>query len=403
MAAPGSKAPPPIDVKELIASLTPEQLAAAADAYFAREPDPTRWLCKPFVTVDECATLLQRMALLLRGLDPCPGMVVMDFAAGTCWMSRMLTQLGLEVIAVDLSPTALQIGRQLYERHPVFGSHVPPRFVQFDGRRLELADASVDRIFCMDAFHHVANPDEILAEMHRVLRPGGIAGFAEPGPEHSRSTGAQAEMRDHCVIENDVVVEDVWTSASAIGFRTMRLAVFEPELHLVGLEEFRQLLGGGEPLAQFGREVAGGLRWHRVFFLHKGDEDRPDSRRRNGLAAELDVILPRRRFQTLERIPGSAVLRNSGARDWLPYEVGHGGVALGVGLHDAQGRYVRDFFRVALGPCRTLPVGEASTLQFELPNPGKGEWQLMFDVVAEHVCWFSQVGGRRVFVPVTVE
>jgi ubiquinone/menaquinone biosynthesis C-methylase UbiE len=78
---------------------------------------------------------------------------------------------------LDVSATALRIGARLFEMHPPVGVRHPPHFMHFDGHRIPLDDASVDRIVCFDAFHQLANPDAILTEMARVLAPGGIAGF----------------------------------------------------------------------------------------------------------------------------------------------------------------------------------------------------------------------------------
>src|SRR5207237_8554259 len=90
----------------------------------------------------------------------------------------------------------------------------------------ELSDESVDRILCFDAFHHLANPDEALREMCRVLKPGGIAGFSEPGPEHSRSPQSQYEMRTFRVIENDVRMAEIHGWGRAAGFARLQLSVF---------------------------------------------------------------------------------------------------------------------------------------------------------------------------------
>ena len=124
--------------------------------------------------------MLINFAVVLQGLQLCPGMTVLEFGAGTCWAARMLTQLGCKVIACDVSATALQIGREHYNRNGPFGDQPAPEFLHFDGRRIDLADGSVDRVICLDAFHHVPNPDEVLLELARVLGPGSIAGFAEP-------------------------------------------------------------------------------------------------------------------------------------------------------------------------------------------------------------------------------
>src|SRR4029077_2535679 len=96
----------------------------------------------------------------------------------------------------------------------------------FDGRRIDLPDASVDRIVSFDAFHHLPNPDEVLREFARVLKPGGIAGFAEPGARHSRSPMSQFEMRTYRVVENDIDVHAIWRTAARCGFRDLEVAIF---------------------------------------------------------------------------------------------------------------------------------------------------------------------------------
>src|SRR5262249_8796382 len=45
--------------------------------------------------------------------------------------------------------------------------------VQADSERLPFAAASFDVVTCANSFHHYPNQDRAVAEMHRVLRPGG--------------------------------------------------------------------------------------------------------------------------------------------------------------------------------------------------------------------------------------
>ncbi|HEV3009743.1 MAG TPA: class I SAM-dependent methyltransferase, partial [Burkholderiales bacterium] len=176
-----------IDVREFKKSMTVESLNESAEQYFASVKDWDPLLTKPVRSVEEAPALLSNFAHVLNGLQLLPGMSVLDFGAGSCWASRWLTQLGMEAIALDVSRTALKIGEALYARQPVIGKRPPPRFLHYDGRRIGLPDASVDRILCLDTFHHLLNPDEVLREMARILKPGGIAGFSEPGPRHSTS------------------------------------------------------------------------------------------------------------------------------------------------------------------------------------------------------------------------
>ena len=153
-------------------------------------------MSKPFAFLHETPQMLENLGLLLGGLELGRTMSVLDFGAGTCWLSRILAQLNCQPICCDASRTALDIGRRLFAELPLIGTAVfAPEFLWFDGRRIDLPDRSVDRIVCFDAFHHVPNPDEVIAEFGRVLRPGGLVGFSEPGRRHSQTAQSQYEMR----------------------------------------------------------------------------------------------------------------------------------------------------------------------------------------------------------------
>lgn len=45
--------------------------------------------------------------------------------------------------------------------------------VFYDGRRLPFPDRQFDAVLCSQVLEHVFTPEEFLAEIHRVLRPGG--------------------------------------------------------------------------------------------------------------------------------------------------------------------------------------------------------------------------------------
>src|SRR5690606_18056905 len=142
---------------------------------------------------NETPLLLYRLGLVLAGLKVGPTMRVLDFGAGTCWVSHILATLQCEVVCVDASDTALALGRRLFESRPVEGS-LHPQFLRFDGETLQVESGSIDRIICFDALHHLPNTGRILSEFHRVLKDGGLAGFSEPGRQHSRSPVSQYEM-----------------------------------------------------------------------------------------------------------------------------------------------------------------------------------------------------------------
>jgi ubiquinone/menaquinone biosynthesis C-methylase UbiE len=45
--------------------------------------------------------------------------------------------------------------------------------IQADGESMPLADESFDSVFCINVLDHTFNPNDVLREIHRVLKPGG--------------------------------------------------------------------------------------------------------------------------------------------------------------------------------------------------------------------------------------
>ena len=391
-----------VDVAELIRTLSVEELAERAETYFRAVETPDHLLTKPFKDPSETPDLLVTFGQVLRGLQALPGMRVLDFGAGTCWTSRFLTQLGCRVVALDVSPTALELGRRLFQRQPVLGDQPEPEFLVFDGHRIDLPDASVDRVLFYDAFHHVPNPAEVIAEVGRVLRPGGVAAFAEPGPRHSRQPQSQYEMRHYGVIENDVVIEDVWTWAQAAGFDELRLCLLDSAPRWVDLPTFRDVLAGREAPEAFAEPTRAAIADRRMFWLRRAGAEVPDSRAADGLVADLAVTDLR-----IESAGGSSVVsgtcraHNPGPRAWLPSDAEFGPVRLGIRLQLAD-QTVLDLTRVHL-PGHGVAPGE--TVEFPVrvvvpAQPVRIE-AVEFDLVSEFVCWFGVNGSRVVRVPLT--
>jgi SAM-dependent methyltransferase len=92
-----------------------------------------------------------------------PGTRVLDLAAGTGKLTRLLVPTGADVVAVE--PVAGMRDRL---------AAVLPDVEVHDGtaEALPLADGSVDAVTVAQAFHWFDAP-VALSEMHRVLRPGG--------------------------------------------------------------------------------------------------------------------------------------------------------------------------------------------------------------------------------------
>jgi len=390
-----------IDVRTLLTTWTIEELNESADEYFRLHPDVVAYLGKPFSDVTETSDQLITFGQVVNGLNASRGSDVLDFGAGTCWSTRFLVQMGYSVTAMDVSPTALEIGQELFRRVPCTGHHAPPKFLVFDGRRFDLPDESFDRIVCLNAFHHVPNPEDVLKEMARVLRPGGIAGFSEPGSGHSFTPQAQHEMRNFKVIENDIDIEAIERWALDAGFSRLELAVVDSRSYRVGWREYSDLIAGGVSAEQYVDTVRTAALSRRLFFLRKRGVEIPDSRQRPGLNGVVRIQLDASQVAAGGEFHGTAYVENTGTNTWLPSDAKFGPVLLGVHLFSQDGKRLdHDFCRAALPG--GLPPGESATFHIALPSPPPGDYRFVFDLVSEQVCWFAENGARPVTVDVSV-
>ncbi len=112
-----------------------------------------------------------------RALQPRKGMRVLDLAAGTCTSSAVIARHGARVTAADFSAGMLAEGRRRQGGNPLID------FVQADAMDLPFADGSFDAATISYGLRNVADPRKALAEMRRVVKPGGrivIAEFSRP-------------------------------------------------------------------------------------------------------------------------------------------------------------------------------------------------------------------------------
>jgi len=97
-----------------------------------------------------------------------PSVQLLEVAPGPGFLSIELARRGLPVRAVDISKAFVDIARR-----NAAAEGVDVRFELGNAAALPLEDASVDFVVCRAAFKNFSQPREALAEMRRVLRPGG--------------------------------------------------------------------------------------------------------------------------------------------------------------------------------------------------------------------------------------
>jgi SAM-dependent methyltransferase len=389
----------PIDPNDLITAYSVDEMNEAANQYFmqwAEHPSPI--LAKPFTDLDESPELLASFGQLVQGLNLSPGDVVLDFGAGACWTTRFLVQMGFDVIALDVSEQALELGRELFRSQPVFGETLPPRFLAFDGKRIDLPADSVDAIFCNDAFHHVPNPAEVLMEFGRIARPGAIGGFSEPGPDHATSAGAQAEMRNFGVIERNIVIEEIWEQAQQAGCSDMRVAIFNAGSCLVSPSEFNRGLASESGWESFRKDTQQFLHGRRMFFLYWPPAKRPDSRRSSGLSARIELPELPESIAVGATLSIQLEVHNTGTSVWMPSDARFGPVRLGVMRRDGNREgdwidYGRFDVQTSNGAVGRVDPGESGVVDAIIPGLSRGKHQIRLDILSERVAWFGNLGS----------
>lgn len=115
----------------------------------------------------------------LRGLfsEPLPqAPVLLDAGCGQGKSFTLLQQAfaPARLIGLDADPHSLQMSQAEAERQ---GLSV--ELIGSDCATLDVADNSVDLLFCHQTFHHLVEQQRALQEFHRVLKPGGYLLFAE--------------------------------------------------------------------------------------------------------------------------------------------------------------------------------------------------------------------------------
>jgi SAM-dependent methyltransferase len=96
----------------------------------------------------------------------------LELGGETCFASAIWKSLHPNewAVASDVSPNSLRFAAQpLSQWFP----HAPDAFIAMDAENIPFADATFGSIFALTMMHHLPHPEQMLTEVHRVLRPGG--------------------------------------------------------------------------------------------------------------------------------------------------------------------------------------------------------------------------------------
>lgn len=112
---------------------------------------------------------------ILQHMGDLRGKRLLDLGCGAGENSVYFAKHGAVCVASDYSPGMVKVALQLAEKH-----NVPVEGCVANAMALNFPDNSFDYVYASNLLHHLPTPEIAIAEMHRVLKPGGKACFWDP-------------------------------------------------------------------------------------------------------------------------------------------------------------------------------------------------------------------------------
>jgi ubiquinone/menaquinone biosynthesis C-methylase UbiE len=120
---------------------------------------------------------LQPRREILEEVGIKPGSRVLDYGCGpggyVADTARQVGESGM-VYALDVHPLAVRSVQSSAKK-----KHLPNVQTILSDCQTGLPDGSIDVVLLYDTFHALSDPDAVLAELHRVLKPNGTLSFSD--------------------------------------------------------------------------------------------------------------------------------------------------------------------------------------------------------------------------------
>ncbi|MBR1693282.1 MAG: class I SAM-dependent methyltransferase [Lachnospiraceae bacterium] len=128
------------------------------------------------------------------------GRKVLELATGTGLIARHVADTAREMVATDFSENMLRQARK---------GEVPANlsFQMEDATDLSFGDHEFDVVIISNALHIIPNPDKVLLEVARVLKPGGV--FIAPNFIHDKG-GLSSGMMSKLLVAAGITFEAKW-------------------------------------------------------------------------------------------------------------------------------------------------------------------------------------------------
>lgn len=112
---------------------------------------------------------------ILRQLGDVRGKYLLDLGCGAGENSVYFASRGARCVASDYSPGMVEVALKLAQ-----ANHVEVEGRVVNAMAIDIPDNTFDIVYASNLLHHIPDPKLTLREMHRVLKPGGLACFWDP-------------------------------------------------------------------------------------------------------------------------------------------------------------------------------------------------------------------------------
>ncbi len=138
---------------------------------------------------------------------------LLDLGCGPGWTSIMMAKLEIMVTGIDISEAMIAIAK---ERTKKEGLKI--NFLVSDIEKIDFEN-QFDRVLSYDALHHCPNELEVLKNIYKALKPGGLVLIVEPNKKHYHNKKTQKIAQRFGILEKGYTPYYLKREMKKIGFK----------------------------------------------------------------------------------------------------------------------------------------------------------------------------------------